>query len=114
MSHDVRLIDANALDRNFYDSCTGECDCCGLHNIVEYGVYGCGLIHLAPTIDAVPVVHAKWETHFFSDSVDTYGNSDFSMKCTACGFLWARKSDTEHFFRYCPSCGAKMDGGAVD
>ncbi len=62
-----------------------------------------------PTIDAAEIVNAKWETHYFSDRFDTFGNPDFCMKCSACGFLWARLIDTQHFFRYCPNCGAKMD-----
>lgn len=70
---DIRLIDANALDRNFYDSCIGECDCCSLHNIIEYGVYGCGLIHLAPTIDAVPVVRCR-ECKYYNRALQLCNN----------------------------------------
>lgn len=51
---DVRLIDANALDRNFFDSCTGECGNCSCYNYFDHGASGCGLIYLAPTIAAVP------------------------------------------------------------
>ena len=52
-----------------------------------------------PAVEAVPVVHGEWikeEGAFFP----TY-------KCSVCrakhGAIW---------FKYCPSCGAKMKGGA--
>ena len=59
-----------------------------------------------PAADVAPVRHAKW--------VDNH--------CTACGMMpmgdemW-KKYDCDpplfdRFMDYCPSCGAKMDGGA--
>lgn len=54
----------------------------------------------APTIDAVPVVHGRWETH--TDFDEEWGELDFS-KCSICGNLHYNE------YRYCPSCGAKMD-----
>ena len=55
-----------------------------------------------PVVDAVPVVHGRWAHH-------KGGYSDH-YECTVCGegiVLTAR-------FRYCPNCGAKMDGGGDD
>lgn len=54
----------------------------------------------APTIDATPVRHARWE----------------DGRCTACGVLGITfKSPTNTEMRvetpWCPACGAKMDGG---
>ena len=65
------------------------------------------ILHAAKPIDAVsPVRHAKW--------VDNH--------CTACGMtpmgdeMWKRYDCDPHLFDrfmdYCPTCGAKMDGGA--
>lgn len=57
----------------------------------------------APTVDAVPVVHGRWE----------------NGKCQHCGFdlrcLTDGENDLEQWvwdegFNHCPSCGAKMDG----
>ena len=60
----------------------------------------------APAADVAPVRHAKW--------VDNH--------CTACGMMpmgdemWKNLGFEpplfERFMDYCPSCGAKMDGGA--
>ena len=55
-------------------------------------------IAIAPTVDAVPVRHGRWETN--SDRPD-------SLICSVCkcGFdMW--KHDPHNF---CPNCGAKMD-----
>ena len=63
------------------------------------------LIESVPTEDVAPVRHARW--------VDNH--------CTACGMMpmgdemW-KNLDVEPplfdwFMDYCPSCGAKMDGG---
>ena len=51
----------------------------------------------APTVDAVPVVHGRWEKFGY----------DFC--CSACGVY-----QCGHYIgmtNYCPNCGAKMDGG---
>ena len=63
----------------------------------------------APTVDAVPVVHGRWER------MEEYCNHAKTFRCTAC------KSTVEypHFTRfceydYCPDCGAKMDEEAVE
>ena len=67
-----------------------------------------GAIDTAPVVDAAPVVHGRW--------VDNH--------CTACGMmpmgeeLWTHMDieppKMERFMDYCPTCGAKMDGGAED
>lgn len=47
--------------------------------------------------DVVPVVHARWEKY-----------SSITIKCSQCGYVipdW-RYSEC----KYCPNCGAKMDG----
>ena len=51
-----------------------------------------GAIEQAPTIDAVPVRHGRW-------------NCDMSGAwCSVCGEY------SEGEWNYCPNCGAKMDG----
>ena len=53
-------------------------------------------IENAPTVDAVEVVHGSWLPCGFGKEI----------MCSACrcelGDLWE--------YRYCPNCGAKMDG----
>lgn len=97
----VRLIDANALGFRFDALCAGECSCCQCHDSDAPG-HGCKLISSAPTIDAAPVVHGRWERCFEDWRHQLEGD-----KCSACGF--------EHYgmaidhYLYCPNCGARMD-----
>lgn len=55
-----------------------------------------GLIEKAPTVDAVPVVHGAWQV------------TDRFKACSVCGYAFARLLPD----KYCPNCGAMMDGGA--
>lgn len=54
--------------------------------------------YIAPTIDAVPVVHGRWI------------EGRYPLKCTVCHGL-AKKDFRGGCWNYCPNCGAKMDGG---
>ena len=80
---EMRLIDANAYEH------PGD------------------LIHM-PTIDAVPVVHGRWEE---TGKVFVHSMYDLFTKCSRCSFGHVRNEYQEPY-RYCPNCGAKMDGGA--
>lgn len=51
----------------------------------------------APAVDAVPVVHGRWQSNGIHGSV--------LCRCSECHYDAAAYS-----FRYCPMCGAKMDG----
>ena len=57
-------------------------------------------VETAPTVDAAPVVHGRWEP---------FGGKYYSRKkCSCCGWdgqEWIK------FYNFCPNCGAKMDGG---
>jgi len=57
------------------------------------------IINSAPTVDAVPVRHAKWKK---------IGNS---INCSACkSSSWSISFEgLVSSFNYCPNCGAKMD-----
>ena len=67
---------------------------------------GVKILNQFPVADAAPVRHGRW--------VDNH--------CTACGMMpmgdemWKNLGFEpplfERFMDYCPSCGAKMDGGA--
>ena len=81
----MRLIDADALIEEALTE-----GACGYIDALQ--------IAIAPTVDAVPVRHGRWETN--SDRPD-------SLICSVCkcGFdMW--KHDPHNF---CPNCGAKMD-----
>ena len=81
----MRLIDANALIEAYLEEQKKP----GFYSIAR-------IIMDAPTIDAVPVVHGRWEKH---------GKHDW--RCTVC-----KRGVPYSFtgFNYCPNCGAKMDG----
>ena len=105
-SSEKRLIDANSLLRHkrkmsgadfggeFWDEAVLISD-----------------IKNAPTVDAVEVVHAEW----------LYDGGSGKYFCSACDAdaLSFKKDDLYggdlyevYLTDYCPSCGAKMDGGA--
>lgn len=59
-----------------------------------------------PAADVAEVVHGEWiKDDFLSDDVNN------AEKCSQCGELigWFGKLP-----KYCPNCGAKMDGGCED
>lgn len=58
-----------------------------------------------PTIDAAPVVHGRWER--FEEISGSIG-----VSCSACRWKdYTHGKYKGNLFHYCPSCGAKMDGG---
>ena len=54
-----------------------------------------------PAVNAAPVVHGRWIRQKGSAHV---------FKCSACGFMFAGAA----IAKYCPNCGAKMDGERRD
>ena len=95
MANEKRLIDANALldeiqrVRNKYKKVT---------TFTTHNVIAC--IKIAPTVDAVEVVHGRW--------IDEYPY----VRCSECNAEWlnCRTDNEPKLFYYCPKCGAKMDG----
>ena len=55
----------------------------------------------APTVDAVR--HGIWTITFEGDGE---GGELARSYCSECGY----KTKAEMFFKYCPNCGARMDG----
>jgi rubrerythrin len=95
MANEKRLIDANALyaklgkmAREPYYQHNGEDYYVGIADAA-------GEVAGAPTVDAVEVVHGRWEGIEF----------DMFYKCSNCGLIVEYELS-----KYCPNCGAKMDG----
>lgn len=90
--NEQRLINANTLvgpDGLFATrGCAGNCGCCGL-----WSEKGCRVILEAPTVDAVPVVHGRWEA-----VKDGWG------RCSNCH----RMDEIHKYAANCRFCGAKM------
>lgn len=61
-----------------------------------------------PKVDAVEVVHGRWEEWWPGISLIMTGE-ELLYRCSACG---AKYADIEGY-KYCPHCGAKMDGGML-
>ena len=105
--NDKRLIDANKLIKN------------GIR--VSYGFDNDGKLLIpmgdvirsikeAPTIDAVPVVHGRWEEMHYEGGILDGTNFD---RCSVCGYERVFDDPAlKTVFKYCPNCGAIMDGGA--
>lgn len=55
-------------------------------------------IKAAPAADVAPVVHGAWQV------------TDRFKACSVCGYAFARLLPD----KYCPHCGAKMDGERKD
>lgn len=53
-----------------------------------------------PVVDAVPVVHGRW---VFNPRIGEH-------ECSNCKGSISLSDDTASHPRYCPQCGAKMDG----
>ena len=90
------LIDAEAFLKTEIDRC-GSAPLVG--TCTSDNEYLSDRLKKAPTIEAKPVVHGRWEEASDGDGiVCPFCRTDF------CTIIY----DTEHF-NYCPNCGAKMD-----
>ena len=88
----MRLIDAEELERLFNAQIEqGATD--------AFDAYDDALQD-ALTIDAVPVVHGRWDV--------VEGRRLDNAICSNCGRHFQAYYEA---YRFCPNCGAKMDGG---
>lgn len=91
----MRLIDADALIDEL--------------GISDEDIIFEGMLEDAPTIDAAPVRHGHWIE--YGENEDGTHN----ICCSICdGFIkskgHANSCYTRNKYRYCPNCGARMDG----
>lgn len=76
---------------------------CGYVQVVDVGD-----IEDAPVVDAAPVVHGRWgEYESFPLTPSMNG-----CPCSVCKTHFSPSSII--LMKYCPNCGAKMDGGNDD
>ena len=62
-----------------------------------------------PTVDAVPVRHGKWiEYPECLKHEKAFAEED--IVCSCCGEVFNTLDNDTYRFKYCPNCGAKMDG----
>ena len=96
MANEKRLISYDALIAHL-DSCITQGK--GLFKSVCVAIK-C-FVEQMPTVDAVEVVHGRWEYVKF----DIYRCSN----CNGCSHVKEVMGKPD--WDYCPNCGAKMDGG---
>ena len=56
-----------------------------------------------PAADVAPVVHGEWKPNGL-------GGYTYAFYCSQCGYVDGYPFNDRH--KYCPNCGAKMDGDA--
>ena len=99
MATEKRLIDANAFEEKMKKFIGGT----------SIGFVLVGALRNEPTVDAVEVVHGRWEEH-----PDEYGICATEFTCSACKESYCTSELLDEQFiemmKYCPNCGAKMDG----
>lgn len=60
-----------------------------------------------PAADVAQVVHGRWE--YTPQTFNTLGQ----IRCPFCAW-WSLDQSIDGIYKYCPNCGAKMDGGDND
>ena len=58
----------------------------------------------APAADVASVVHGRWE--YIQQTLNTLSQ----LRCPFCAW-WSLDQSIDGIYKYCPNCGAKMDGG---
>ena len=98
MENEKRLIDVNAEIRKMKDALAKNKR--NTRHLV-YWVFDTviSVLEKAPTVDAVEVVHGRWEVE---KEKDTFGYI-IHLKCSQCNNRNSKRTN------YCPNCGAKMD-----
>ncbi len=94
MANERRLIDANAIKYEKRTECFGHGAFFEVQKVYKED------IDKIPTVDAVEVVHGRWE-------IDK-SFMPFISTCSECGAIY--DIDGAFDWYYCPNCGAKMDG----
>lgn len=73
------------------------------------------MIRDAPSVEAEPIRHGRWEERNWEDArADSGLHTIASARCSEC-CLWCeqvRDWTARVEYKFCPSCGARMDGGA--
>lgn len=65
-------------------------------------------INRLPPADVAPVVHARWERYRATETKTGFIDI-FFLACSSCGKQVADEAD----YKYCPQCGARMDGESL-
>ena len=112
----MRLIDADALKNRLEDlrsyTMLGE-ECLyydGETNALSVAIQS---IDNALTVDTVPMKHGQWEQVFEERTIHGSHCSAPNFRCSVCKKWWFHNGECVKWMKYCPECGAKMDGEKV-
>ena len=106
----TRLIDGDALEKAIYEWMPKDQETWMDSKIppIENLVISIMMtIQEQPTVDAEPVRHGKWMK-------STERNKEWWWFCSNCQEHYFEDDlyiNEKHFPKYCPNCGAKLDGG---
>ncbi len=115
MANEKRLIDANEVERklriaisSWHRDCNSNAPVIAraMEDALQRVIY-------ASTVDAVEVVHGRWE--WYTDRCEDLFlgcDDDYGWRCNHCKTPLEDCDDPEMppAFNYCPNCGTKMDG----
>lgn len=69
------------------------------------------LIDEQPTVDAAPVVHGRWDERHVDYASDCAIDEVQALRCSVCRrYLTTPYMYSFSEYKFCPNCGAKMDG----
>ena len=120
---EIRPIDANALLEYLdqlseaYNEAYEKSEYGDPHKNILYGKFTTivetilQIKRKEPTLDYAPVRHGEWVEEIEPNVVTASGRDVHLWRCSVCGFSWANKHDVMSYYKYCPNCGARMDGG---
>ena len=74
------------------------------------------VLDIKPSADVAPVRHGRWDVREPMPMHDIKGNLSWGnwYVCTGCGFATTAIEGHITQYKYCPSCGARMDGDEND
>ena len=97
------LIDRNVLEKDIDNYIGGEESRARFHHWVQ--------VQSVPSADVQPVRHGRWVEVKGFTGVEAFGYREECVDGFACSVCDKEVDVSEGDFRYCPNCGAKMDGG---
>ena len=109
MASEKRLIDANDLIAEINEAISNIAFTSPYQSDISTMTSGMervlDIVEDSPSVDAVEVVHGRWEKSEYNGFV----------RCDKCKDVYIDESWlTDGKWNYCPNCGAKMDGGNDD
>lgn len=90
-----------AIEKADYTLIANDADSCKADYLRE-------IIESVPAADAVPVVHGRWVDRIVDENevIQPWMKRYYCSECLEGG--------NQSWFKFCPHCGAKMDGGKKD